>query len=112
MKVGLLVILLFYWSIFLILFATGYSEGSPFTADYNVTGSLNTTSIGTGEVNDSFFGGVLGVFGAIGRFFALALLGLGLPFDLPLTLQLFFSFWQGIISILTATLIISFFWED
>lgn len=114
MKAGLAIALCFYWILF-ILALSPVLDGNPLydagyytTADTgNFTGIDPNTDIG----DVTLFTAIGAVIGAIGNFFILAFLGIGLPFDLPTWLQLMFTGWQVFISAVTAMTLISFIYE-
>lgn len=111
-KVQLIICILLYWTLFTIIFSSAL--GSPLSSDYNVSGAgVNSSGVDLGtEINSGgFFGGVIGIFTAAGRFFGLITLGLGLPSDTPTWMQFFISTFNLIIFIAAILLVISLFWD-
>lgn len=111
MKLAGLTVVVVYWFIFTLLFSgvlgsplTGYSS-DPIT-------DINSSGFTSSEIDDGgFFTGIIGIATSLGRFFLLAVFGIGLPSDTPNYIQLIFSAWQVVVTIITIAIIISAFWD-
>ena len=111
-KIQLIVCILLYWTMLVFLFSS--SLASPFTSDYNVSGTgVNSTGVDlTTEISSGgFFGGIIGVFDAGARFFGLITLGIGLPSSVPTWLQFFVTSLNLIVFIAALGLVVSIFWN-
>jgi len=111
-KVQLIVAVLIYWTMLIFSFSSVLS--SPLSSDYNVTSvGVNVSSVDLGsEINSGgFFGGVIGIFSAAGRFFGLITLGIGLPSGTPAWVQFIFTSFNLIVFIIALLLVISMFWD-
>lgn len=111
MNLKVLAVIILYWSLFFII--TGLTDsvtGNPLSTDYTTSGELNESGFSADdEVDSGGFFAVLGVFTALGRFFAFALFGFttvltGLP-------QVLFTAWQSGWTLFTIGFLVDSVWS-
>lgn len=110
MNFRVLFILLFYWSIWLIIVATAGSTvlgGSGFsTTGGNITQFTSDTSM----INSTGIFGIVGGLSGIGDYALFALFGIGFT-AAPVWFAVMFMVWQSMITIITVGFIISMVWN-
>jgi len=107
MNLKILFMLLFYWSCLSII-SIGFFTTDFVDSGYSVTGALNDSELGSGEVDTggSFLTGV-----DFGRYLVFMVFGIGFPIDTPNWFLVIFAVWQTILTIFTAGFIISSVWD-
>ncbi len=107
MDLKILMIILSYWTIFLIIFGTG---GASVLLDdgYTVSSPLNETEIGTEEIDE---GGFFGTGVSFGRFVGFALFGIGVGASMPSWASFMIAGWQTLFTIFTIGFVLSSIWD-
>ena len=107
MDLKILILILAYWTFFIALLSIAGStiltdEGLTATADFNETAL---------SINETDRGGLFGTGVSFGRFFGIAIFGIGLPSSYPSLLKLLFGLWQTMWTVFTIGFILSSIWN-
>ena len=112
MKIGLLYAFIFWYGLLSLAYVAIPSDIQEGTIDYTFVDDINASGFSEDEIDTGgFFSGLIGIGGAVARFFGFILFGFGLPDDTPQYAQTFVFFWNTIVTLLLIAWIVSIFWD-
>jgi len=104
MKMGILAILLIYYSALVAFFAF-----ATFDPAYSISGNpVDNSSLGSNETGT---GGLFSIGITFARFFGFVAFGVFIPVVVPLWFAIFFVVWQSAITMYSAAFVISAIWD-